>query len=45
MTWLGYAPRRREIGLLKADGWRTADVLEMVALESLIVSIISERMS
>ncbi len=41
MTWLGHAPRRREIGLLKADGWRTADVLEMVALESFIVSLVA----
>ncbi|HKQ62223.1 MAG TPA: FtsX-like permease family protein [Candidatus Polarisedimenticolaceae bacterium] len=39
-TYLGYAPRRREIGLLKAEGWRTADVLEMVALENLLVSAI-----
>jgi len=37
---LGHSPRRREIGLLKAEGWRTADVLEMVALENLFVSLL-----
>ena len=39
MTYLGHTPRRREIGLLKADGWSTTDVLEMVSLENLIVSL------
>ncbi|HMB70129.1 MAG TPA: FtsX-like permease family protein [bacterium] len=39
MTWLGRTPRRREIGLLKAEGWKTTDVLEMVAWENLIVSL------
>ncbi|MFT5052240.1 MAG: ABC-type lipoprotein release transport system permease subunit [Chlamydiales bacterium] len=41
LTYLGKSPRRREIGLLKAEGWSTADVLEMVALENLIVSLFS----
>ncbi len=41
MTWLGHTPRRREIGLLKAEGWRTSDVLEMVALENVIVSLLA----
>jgi ABC-type antimicrobial peptide transport system permease subunit len=40
-TYLGYSPRRREIGLLKAEGWRTSDVLEMVALENVLVSVIA----
>lgn len=44
-TWLGYRPRRREIGLLKVEGWRTGDVLEMVALESFIVSIIAAALA
>jgi ABC-type lipoprotein release transport system permease subunit len=37
-TYLGYVPRRREIGLLKVEGWRTSEVLEMIALENLLVS-------
>jgi ABC-type lipoprotein release transport system permease subunit len=41
MSYLGQVPRRREIGLLKAEGWRTADVLEMVALENVIVSLLA----
>lgn len=41
MTYLGHTPRRREIGLLKAEGWRVADVLEMVALENLLVSLLA----
>jgi ABC-type lipoprotein release transport system permease subunit len=40
-TYLGHAPRRREIGLLKAEGWRTGDVLLMVALENLLVSLLA----
>jgi ABC-type lipoprotein release transport system permease subunit len=40
-TFLGSVPRQREIGILKAEGWRTADVLEMVALENLLVSLIA----
>jgi ABC-type lipoprotein release transport system permease subunit len=40
MTYLGHSPRRREIGLLKAEGWATTDVLEVVTLENLIVSAI-----
>jgi ABC-type antimicrobial peptide transport system permease subunit len=40
MTYLGHTPRRREIGLLKAEGWRTVDVLEMVGFENVIVSLV-----
>ena len=41
MTYLGHTPRRREIGLLKAEGWKTSDVLEMVALENVILSVLA----
>lgn len=41
MTYLGHTPRRREIGLLKAEGWQTRDVLEMVALENIILSVLT----
>lgn len=33
--------RRREIGVMKALGWQTPEVLEMVALENLILSVMS----
>jgi len=39
LTFMGRVPRRREIGLLKAEGWSLADVLEMVVLENLVVSV------
>lgn len=35
----GLTERRREIGVLKATGWQTQDVLEMVALENLVISL------
>jgi ABC-type lipoprotein release transport system permease subunit len=40
-TWLGLAPRRREIALLMTDGWSVADVLELVALEGVLVALLS----
>jgi ABC-type lipoprotein release transport system permease subunit len=39
LSYMGASPRRREIGLLKSEGWSTFDVLEMVALENLLVSL------
>jgi ABC-type lipoprotein release transport system permease subunit len=39
LSHLGATPRRREIGLLKAEGWSTAEVLEMVALESVLIGL------
>jgi len=39
-TYMGHTPRRREIGLLKVEGWSTSDVLELVAFENLIVSLL-----
>lgn len=35
----GLTERTREIGVLKATGWQTQDVLEMVALENLLISL------
>lgn len=35
----GLTERRREIGVLKATGWQTQDVLEMVALENSVISL------
>jgi ABC-type lipoprotein release transport system permease subunit len=45
MTYLGAAPRRREIGLLKTEGWRTAEVLEMVLWENALVSVAAAAVS
>jgi ABC-type lipoprotein release transport system permease subunit len=39
VSWLGHAPRRREIALLKSEGWSTGDVLSMVAGENVLVSV------
>ena len=39
LAHLGATPRRREIGLLKAEGWSTAEVLEMVAIESVLIGL------
>ena len=41
ISGFGLWERKREIGVMKAFGWQTQEVLEMVALENLILSIIS----
>ena len=41
ISGFGLAERRREIGVLKAFGWQTRDVLEMVALENLVLGLLS----
>jgi ABC-type lipoprotein release transport system permease subunit len=45
VTWLGAAPRRREIAVLKTHGWSTSDVLTLVAFENLIVSVVAAGLS
>jgi ABC-type lipoprotein release transport system permease subunit len=41
LTGLGWAERRKEIGTLKALGWQTLDVMEVVLWENVFVSVIS----
>jgi ABC-type lipoprotein release transport system permease subunit len=41
ISGFGLSERRREVGVMKALGWQTQEVLRMVALENLILSIIS----
>ncbi|MEK6726454.1 MAG: FtsX-like permease family protein [Deltaproteobacteria bacterium] len=35
----GLSERKREIGIFKATGWQTSEVLEMVVFENLIISL------
>jgi ABC-type lipoprotein release transport system permease subunit len=41
ISGFGLSERKREIGVMKALGWQTEEVLRMVALENLMLSIIS----
>jgi ABC-type lipoprotein release transport system permease subunit len=41
VSGFGQSERRKEIGIIKATGWQTQAVMEMVALENLILSLTS----
>ena len=41
VSGFGQTERRKEIGIIKATGWQTQEVMEMVALENLIMSLTS----
>ncbi|NWG02587.1 MAG: ABC transporter permease [Syntrophaceae bacterium] len=41
VSGFGQTERKKEIGVIKATGWQTQEVMEMVALENLIVSLTS----
>jgi len=41
----GLTERTREIGVMKATGWQTQEVLEMVAMENLIISLTAAPMA
>lgn len=41
ISGFGLSQRRREIGIIKALGWQTGEVLELIALENLMLSLIS----
>ncbi len=38
---LGFTERRREIGILKATGWQTQEVLEMAFMENIMLSLLA----
>jgi ABC-type lipoprotein release transport system permease subunit len=41
ISGFGQTERKKEVGLLKATGWQTQEVMEMVTLENLVVSLTS----
>jgi len=41
VSGFGQTERRKEIGVLKATGWQTQEVMEMVALENFVISLTS----
>jgi ABC-type lipoprotein release transport system permease subunit len=41
VSGFGQTERRKEIGVIKATGWQTQEVMEMVALENLVISLTS----
>lgn len=41
ISGFGRGERRKEIGILKATGWKTQDVLEMIFFENTIIALIS----
>jgi ABC-type lipoprotein release transport system permease subunit len=41
ISGFGLSERRQEVGVMKALGWQTQEVLEMVALENLLVGMVS----
>jgi ABC-type lipoprotein release transport system permease subunit len=41
----GLSERRKEIGILKATGWQTHEVLEMVMFENIVLALISAPLS
>lgn len=45
ITYHGFAPRRREIALLKAEGWNTTEIIEMIVVENTFVSFLSTALS
>ncbi|HHT9126908.1 MAG TPA: ABC transporter permease [Candidatus Brocadiia bacterium] len=36
----GLTERRREVGILKATGWQTTEILELISFEQLLISLI-----
>jgi ABC-type lipoprotein release transport system permease subunit len=41
----GLAERRKEIGIMKATGWNTLEVLELITFEQLLISITAASMT
>ena len=45
LSGLGPSGRRKEIGILKATGWQTIEVMEMVFIENIILALIAASAS
>lgn len=45
LSGFGLSERRKEVGILKATGWHTHEVLEMVFYENLVLSLIAASFS
>ncbi len=41
LTGLGWSERRKEVGTLKAVGWQTLDVMEVILWENIFVSVLA----
>ncbi len=42
---LGFTERRREVGILKATGWQTTEILELVSFEQLLISLMGATLA
>jgi len=45
VSGFGQTERRKEIGVMKATGWQTQEVMEMAALENFVISLTSAPMA
>ncbi len=45
LSGFGLSERRREVGILKATGWQTQEVLEMVFFENIIIAVIGASLA
>ncbi len=45
VSGFGQTERRKEIGVIKATGWQTQEVMEMAALENFVISLTSAPMA
>jgi ABC-type antimicrobial peptide transport system permease subunit len=45
ISGFGFSHKKREIGILKATGWQTQEILEMVILENVILALTAAPVS